>query len=110
MVFAPKNNSVLQGKKGKGGGYYLVRQPKTITFGQTIRIMEGPLAPVPWVSETSYAKCTKCENELTCGVGVVLKDVPDAMTKILGGTTLAGVLERMGNAVKAQKGVLNFHI
>lgn len=31
ILFALKNNSVLQGKKGQGGGYYLARHPKIIT-------------------------------------------------------------------------------
>jgi len=110
ILLALKNNGILQSKKGKGGGYYLARHPKTITFGQAIRIMEGPLAPVPCVSETSYAKCTECGNELTCGIRFVMKDVRDAMAKILDGTSLADVLEQIDAAEDAQKGVLNFCI
>lgn len=53
ILLALKNNGLLQSKKGKGGGYYLARPPKTITFGQAIRVMEGPLAPLPCVSESS---------------------------------------------------------
>lgn len=37
-----------------------------------------------------------------------MKDVPDAMARILDGPTLTGVLERMGAVVKAQTGVQNF--
>lgn len=110
ILLALKNNGLLQSKKGKGGGYYLARHPRTVTFGQAIRIMEGPLAPVPCVSETSYAKCTECGDELTCGIRVVMKDVRDAMAKILDGTTLADVLEQIDNAEDAQRGVLNFCI
>lgn len=110
ILLALKNNGLLQSKKGKGGGYYLARPPRTITFGQAIRIMEGPLAPVPCVSETSYAKCTECGDELTCGIRVVMKDVRDAMAKILDGTTLADVLEQIDHAEDAQRGVLNFCI
>ena len=110
ILVALKNNGFLQSKKGKGGGYFLARHPKTITMGQTIRVMEGPLAPVPCVSETSYAKCSECENELTCGVRIVMKDVRDAMAKILDGTSLADVLDRIDKAEQADKGVLNFCI
>lgn len=72
--------------------------------------MEGPLAPVPCVSETSYATCTECDNEMTCGIRLVMKDVRDAMATILDGTSLADALERVDNAEDAHKGVLNFCI
>jgi hypothetical protein len=39
-----------------------------------------------------------------------MKDVRDAMSKILDGTTLFDVLEQIDTAEKAQKGVLNFCI
>jgi len=72
--------------------------------------MEGPLAPVPCVSETSYAKCTECGDEDTCGIRIVMKDVREAMAKILDGTTLADVLDEVDKAEEAKKGVLNFCI
>ena len=88
----------------------MARPPKAITFGQAIRVMEGPLAPVPCVSETSYARCTECGDELTRSIRVVMKDVRDAMANILDGTTFADVLEQIDNAEDAQRGVLNFCI
>lgn len=110
ILLALKNSGILQSRKGKGGGYYLGRHPSKITFGQAIRIMEGPLAPVPCVSETAYAKCTECENEQTCGIRLVMKDVRDAIAGILDNTTLADVLEKIDNAEESEKGVLNFYI
>lgn len=110
ILLALKNNGILHSKKGKGGGYYLGRNPKTITFGQAIRVMEGPLAPVPCVSETSYATCGECDNEATCGIRLVMKEVRDAIAGILDNTSLADALEKMDNAEEAQKGVLNFYI
>ncbi len=110
ILLALKNSGILQSKKGKGGGYYLGKDPKTITFGQAIRVMEGPLAPVPCVSETAYAKCEECESEITCGIRPVMKDLRDAMAKVLDTTTLADALEAMDKAEQQQKGVLNFYI
>ena len=110
ILLALKNNGILQSKKGKGGGYSLGRHPKSISFGQAIRVMEGPLAPVPCVSETSYATCSECSNEATCGIRLVMKDVRDAMAEILDGTSLADVLDSIDNAEEAQKGVLDFCI
>jgi Rrf2 family protein len=110
ILLALKNTGMLQSRKGKGGGYYLGRHPSKITFGQAVRVMEGPLAPVPCVSETAYAKCTECENEKTCGIRLVMKDVRDAIAGILDNTTLADALEKIDNAEESEKGVLNFYI
>jgi Rrf2 family protein len=110
ILLTLKNSGILHSRKGKGGGYYLGKPPRTITFGQVIRVLEGPLAPVPCVSETAYAKCTECTDEATCGIRLVMKDVRDAIAKILDGTTLADVLDRVESAEEFQKGVLNFCI
>jgi len=88
-----KNHGILQSKKGKGGGYFLGRTPDLIHLGQVIRILDGPLAPLPCVSQTAYRRCDECEDELTCGVRMVMKEVRDATSKILDGTTLADVLD-----------------
>lgn len=92
-----KNQGILQSKKGKGGGYFLGRAPQTITVGNVIRILDGPLAPLPCVSQTAYRKCDDCENENTCGVRLVMKEVRDETARILDGTTLADVLVRVEN-------------
>jgi Rrf2 family protein len=110
ILLALKNNGILHSKKGKGGGYYLGRHPKTVTFGQAVRVMEGPLAPVPCVSETSYATCSECEDETTCGIRIVMKDVRDAIAEILDGTSLEDALQRIDHAKEMQKGVLDFCI
>jgi Rrf2 family protein len=63
-----KRHGVVQSKKGKGGGYFLRRKPAEITFGEVIRVLDGPLAAVPCVSQMAYMKCTECVDEPTCGV------------------------------------------
>ena len=103
-----KKNGILQSKKGKGGGYFLAKPPEQIILGKVIRILEGPLAPVPCVSQTAYQKCEDCRDENCCGIRVIMKDVRDAIANILDHTTLADVLKRT-NAI-AQKGSLTYTI
>lgn len=110
ILLSLKNSGILQSRKGRGGGYYLGRPPGKITFGQAIRVMEGPLAPVPCVSEMAYARCTECGNELTCGIRLVMKDVRDEMARILDGTSLADVLKKVDQAEANQTDVLDFCI
>lgn len=110
ILLALKNNGILQSKKGKGGGYFLGRPPRKVNMGQIIRIMEGPLAPVPCVSETAYAPCEDCDDEATCGIRIVMKDVRDAISRIFDNTTLADLLEKVDHARKQRKNILDYTI
>jgi Rrf2 family protein len=84
-----KRHGVLVSKKGRGGGYMLSRPPHQITLGQIIRALGGPLALVPCVSQTAYARCEECLNETTCSVRKAMKEVRDATAQILDTRTLA---------------------
>jgi Rrf2 family protein len=88
-------HGLVQSKKGKGGGYFLRRTPDQITFGEVIRVLEGPLAAVPCVSQMAYSRCAECLDEDTCGVRLAMKEVRDATARILDGTTLADINARV---------------
>jgi Rrf2 family protein len=97
-----KNHGILHSKKGKGGGYSLRRKPESIKLGRVIRVLDGPLAPVPCVSQTAYVPCDECEDEHACGIRIVMKEVRDAMASILDNTSLADVLGKVETATARQ--------
>src|SRR5688572_14960017 len=99
-----KNQGVLQSKKGKGGGYLLLRQPKEITLGEVIRLFDGPIAPLPCVSEIAFRKCDECLDETVCPTRSVMKEVRDAMAGILDRTTIADLLDRSERLQSEQTG------
>ncbi len=86
-----KRQRIVDSRRGKGGGYFLRREPKDITFSEVIRALDGPLAAVPCVSVTAYMPCKECLDERTCGVRLAMKQVRDATADILDHTTLADV-------------------
>lgn len=90
-----KRHGLVDSKKGRGGGYVLRRRPEDITFSDVMRALEGPLAAVPCVSETAYARCVECVDERSCGVRLAMKEVRDATARILDRTTLADVNRRI---------------
>jgi Rrf2 family protein len=92
-----KGHGILESKKGKGGGYFLSRPPSTITLGSVIRMIEGPLAPLPCASETAYRPCPECEDVETCGTRIIMRQVRDAMAGVLDQTTLADLLRQSGS-------------
>ena len=86
-----KNKGILISKKGKGGGYALGKSLEELKLSTIVRIMEGPLALLPCVSQMAHKKCDECEDENTCGIKVVFKEVRDATADILDNTSLARV-------------------
>lgn len=92
-----KNNGVLQSKMGKGGGYSLVRPPDQIMLSSVMRILEGPLSPLPCLSQTSYQKCDDCEDENTCSIRMVMKELHRATVTILDGTSLQDMIDGVKN-------------
>jgi len=90
-----KGSGLVASKKGKGGGYFLARSPDEVNIGSVIRLIEGPLAPLPCASETRFRKCDECPEIETCGTQLVMREVRDAIAAILDRTTLAMVRDRV---------------
>jgi len=85
-------NGLVRSRRGRGGGYALAKPADAITFGQVVRIMDGPLAPLSCVSVNYYRKCDDCKDEETCAIRKVMRRVRDAIANELDGTTLADAL------------------
>ncbi len=105
-----RNKGILGSKKGKGGGYFLAKSPRTITVGDVIRILDGTLAPVPCVSQSAYRTCEECEDEAACGIRAVMHDVRDAAAEILDRESLANMLQREETLKQKQQKVLVYAI
>jgi Rrf2 family protein len=106
-----KSTGLLDSKKGPRGGYQLSRAPSTITVGSLIRIMEGPLAPLPCASETAYRPCDECGDVESCGTRIIMRQVRDAMANVLDRTTLADLIRQVESARSRSKPeALMYHI
>jgi Rrf2 family protein len=98
-----KSQGLLESKKGKGGGYQLSRPPSTITIGSIIRMMEGPLAPLPCASETAFRPCDECQDVEHCTTRIILREVRDAIAEVLDKTTLADLIRKSEAARQEHK-------
>ena len=87
-----KAGRLVSTTRGKFGGYSLGRPASKIKFGEVVRLIEGPLAPIRCTSLTSYERCT-CPDEAHCGLRMVMLDVRNALARILDRTSLADVVE-----------------
>jgi Rrf2 family protein len=91
ILLTLRKNGLLGSKKGKGGGYYLLRDPKAIPMTTVMRLLEGPIAMVPCVSLNFYEKCDDCPDENTCAVHSLMLKVRDQTLDIFRNTTLADI-------------------
>ena len=89
-----KSAGMVESKRGIAGGYRLSRPPEHITLASVIRHLEGALAPVSCVSERFYERCS-CPDEAKCGIRSVMKEVREALVKILETVTVAELCHRV---------------
>jgi len=87
-----RKEGILESKKGKGGGYYLIHHPAKIPIARVIRVVDGPIAMLPCVSLYFYEKCKNCD-EKHCGLHDIMIDVRDAQLGILERKTLQDLVE-----------------
>lgn len=104
-----KSAGLLHSRPGRGGGYRLGKEPRTITLGQVIRIMDGPLAPIPCVSQTAYAPCRDCPDERTCVIRDVMQKLRDNTAALLDATTFQDLLDKQ-EGLNAKFAALDFTI
>ncbi len=78
-----KKFGILGSKMGKGGGYYLLKDPKEIKVASIIRVLDGPIALLPCVSLNFYEKCDDCPSEETCALNKLMIQVRDNALSIL---------------------------
>ena len=84
-----KGAGLVVSTRGKQGGFHLARASHLISFGDIIRVIEGPLALVPCVSRTAYKRCADCKSEADCEIRRAMMIVRDDTARILDGTSLA---------------------
>jgi Rrf2 family protein len=84
-----KRHGIVVSRRGRQGGYVLLRAPENVTFGEILRLIDGPIAPLPCLSKVAYRRCADCADEGTCEVRHVFARVAEATRDVLDRTTLA---------------------
>lgn len=92
-----RNAGFVATRKGRNGGYMLARRPDQLMVGHVLRVLEGPLAPIPCASRTAYARCQDCRDEETCAVRLTMLEVREAIVAVLDRKSLED-LRAMGGA------------
>jgi Rrf2 family protein len=80
---------LVESTRGWQGGYRLSRPADLITFGEVIRLTDGPLALLPCASRNFYKRCDDCADEASCALRRVMAQVRNEVSEILDRTTIA---------------------
>jgi Rrf2 family protein len=89
ILFELRSYGFVNSKMGKNGGYTLARAAETITVGEVVRAIDGPLAPIACASKTRYQPCDDCVSEVNCPVRLVMIEAQRALSQVLDSCSLA---------------------
>lgn len=88
ILWELRNAGFVYSRKGKLGGYRLARPAEEIKVGHVVRVLDGPLAPIPCASKTRYQPCDDCDMA-TCQVRRIMLEVREAIASVLDNASLA---------------------
>lgn len=87
-----RNAGMISSRRGRAGGYILTREPSSISIGELLRLIDGPIAPLPCLSRTAYQRCEDCADEDSCRVRKLFSDVFYAYLLMIESLTLADLV------------------
>ena len=94
-----KRHGIVESRRGRLGGYVLLRPADQVTFGEVLRLIDGPIAPLPCLSKIAYRRCIDCQDEATCEIRHVFARVTLATREVLDKTTLADAIAGAGTRI-----------
>ena len=87
LVAALRRSGLVQGKRGAGGGYMLSRDPRSITAGDVVRALEGPIEPQICTAEGEAI--VNCVLQPGCATHHVWMKLQTTIAQALDSMTLA---------------------
>lgn len=88
-----RNAGMIVSRRGRAGGYTLQKPPKDVPLAELLRLIDGPLAPLPCLSRSAYQPCEDCKDEATCRIRKVFAEVFWSYLLLIESLTLADIME-----------------
>ncbi|MGN0803008.1 MAG: RrF2 family transcriptional regulator [Candidatus Faecivicinus sp.] len=88
IVKALVKNGLLEGVRGKGGGYRLVQPPEACTVGSVLRLTEVGLAPVACLEDDA----PPCPRANECRTLPMWRRLHSMLTDFFDGVTIADLM------------------
>ena len=88
-----KRAGLIGSRRGRNGGYELIKDPRRVSLAEIVRLIDGPMAPLPCLSRKAYQRCEDCKDEETCRVRAVFGAFYSAYILMIESLTLADLME-----------------
>ncbi|WP_304615806.1 RrF2 family transcriptional regulator [Paracoccus sp. (in: a-proteobacteria)] len=70
-----RNAGIVASIRGRAGGYTLIKRPEEVSISELLRLIDGPIAPLPCLSRRAYQRCEDCTDEASCRLRRVFSEV-----------------------------------
>lgn len=87
-----RNAGIIGSRRGRDGGYLMIKPPESISISEVLRMIDGPIAPLPCLSRRAYQRCEDCVDESACRIRKVFGDLYAAYLLMVESLTLADLM------------------
>ena len=88
-----RNAGIVGSIRGRSGGYMLIKRPEDISISELLRMIDGPIAPLPCLSRRAYQRCEDCTDEASCRLRRVFAEVFWSYLILIDSLSLADMLK-----------------
>ena len=92
ILLEVRNAGVIASVRGRAGGYSLIKKPSDVSIPELLRMIDGPIAPLPCLSRRAYQRCEDCADEASCRIRKVFAEMFWSYLVIIESLTLADML------------------
>ena len=92
ILLEVRNAGVIASTRGRSGGYSLIKRPAEVAVSELLRLIDGPIAPLPCLSRRAYQRCEDCTDEASCRIRKVFAEVFWSYLLIIESLTLEDML------------------
>lgn len=92
ILLEVRNAGFIASVRGRHGGYVLIKNPREVPLSELMRLIDGPIAPLPCLSRRAYQRCEDCPDEETCRLRKVFGQVFWSYLVLIDSLTLADLV------------------
>lgn len=86
-----RNAGYIASTRGRSGGYQMIKPAAAVSISELLRMIDGPIAPLPCLSRRAYQRCEDCSDEETCRIRKVFAEVFWSYLVLIESLTLADI-------------------
>ena len=101
ILLTLKAAGYISSRRGRDGGYEILKPASQIMIGPMLRAVDGPIAPLPCLSRTAYRRCDDCRDEASCELRIGFAKAYSDYLATLEHLSLAEVLRQADQVAQA---------